>query len=99
MGYDLLFLNLGLPGGGLWLGDIGGPKNIGEEYRRNVPVLYYAYDVNFAGPDDGFFGAEGEAAADQAFAIMNGLPNADNIDLSQFPFQSQTFNYQARGCI
>ena len=97
IGYDLPYLNLGVPGGGDWLGDIGGPKNIGEEYRRNVPVLYYAYDASFGGPDDGFFGAEGEAAVDEAFGIMNGLPNADDIDPSQFPFQSQTFNYQARG--
>jgi hypothetical protein len=97
IGYDLLYLNLRVPGGGNWLGDIGGPKNIGEEYRRNVPVLYYAYDASFGGPDDGFFGAEGEAAADQAFAIMNGLPDADSLDPSQFPFQSQTFNYQAMG--
>jgi hypothetical protein len=97
LGYDLQYLNLGVPGGGVWLGDIGGPKNFGEEYRRNVPVLYYAYDASFGGVDDGFFGAEGEAAADQAFAIMNGLPSADNIDPSQFPFQSQTFNYQAMG--
>ena len=97
LGYGLEYLNLGVPGGGVWLGDIGGPKNIGEEYRRNVPVLYYAYDASFGGPDDGFFGAEGEAAVDEAFGIMNGLPNADNIDPSQFPFQSQTFNYQAMG--
>ena len=97
IGYDLEYLNSVPAGGGVWLGDIGGPKNIGEEYRRNVPVLYYAYDASFGGPDDGFFGAEGEAAVDEAFGIMNGLPNADNIDPSQFPFQSQTFNYQARG--
>ena len=28
-------------------GDIMAPKNIGEDYRRNTPVLYYAFDENF----------------------------------------------------
>jgi hypothetical protein len=98
LGYDLIYLNLGVPGGGVWLGDIGGPKNYQEEYRRNVPVLYYAYDDNFSGvTGEGFFGKAGEDAADQAFAIMNSLPNVDNIDLSLFPFQSQHFNSTAQG--
>ena len=100
LGYDLAYLNSGsfVPGGPVWLGDIGGPKNYQEEYRRNVPVLYYAYDDNFSGvTGEGFFGAAGEDAADQAFAIMNSLTNVDNIDLSQFPFQSQSFNYTAQG--
>jgi len=95
LGYDLAYLNLGVSGGGVWLGDIGGPKNIGEEYRRNVPVLYYAYNGNFSG----YFGAEGETAVDGAFAIMNSLTNVDSYssDLSEFPFQSQSQNYLATG--
>jgi len=93
IGYGLPYLSLVIPGGGMWFGDIGGPKNIGEEYRRNTPVLYYAYDGNFSG----FFGAEGEQAVDQAFAIMNSLTNVDSYssDLSEFPFESQAFNFQA----
>jgi hypothetical protein len=98
LGYDLIYLNLGVSGGGVWLGDIGGPKNYQEEYRRNVPVLYYAYDDNFSGvTGEGFFGKAGEDAVDQAFAIMNSLTNMDNIDLSLFPFQSQSFNFTAQG--
>ena len=27
----------------------GRPKNIGEDYRRNTPVLYYAFDENLPG--------------------------------------------------
>ena len=95
IGYDLAYESLGdVPGGPVFLGDIGGPKNIAEEYRRNAPVLYYAYNENFAD----FFGADGEAAADQAFAIMNSLTNVDNYSssLSEFPFNSQHFNYQAQ---
>ncbi len=85
-------------GGPVWLGDIGGPKNYQEEYRRNVPVLYYAFDDNFSGvTGEGWFGKAGEDAVNQAFAIMNSLPKVDNINPSQYPFQSQSFNYKAQG--
>jgi hypothetical protein len=97
LGYNLAYLEAYFAGGLVWLGDIGGPKNIGEEYRRNEPVIYYAFDgVN--GSFSGFFGAEGEAAVDQAFAIMNSLTNLDNYSasLSEFPLQSMGFNYRAR---
>jgi hypothetical protein len=96
LGYDMVeYYGIGEPGGGVWLGDIGGPKNLGQEYRRNVPVIYYAYDGSFSG----WFGPAGEDAVDQAFAIMNSLTNVDSYssDLHEFPFQSQTFNYMAQG--
>ena len=82
------------PGGPVFLGDIGGPKNIGEGYRRNVPTLYYSYDANFLG----FFGTTGASAADGAYAIMNSLTNVDSYSssLSEFPFSSQHFNYEAQ---
>src|ERR1022692_2884194 len=67
LGYNMPYIDTEIPGGPVWLGDVGGPKNIGEEYRRNIPVIYYSYDANFLG----FFGPQGEAAADQAVAIMN----------------------------
>jgi hypothetical protein len=94
LGYNLLYLETYTAGGPVWLGDIGAPKNIGEEYRRNAPVLYYAYDQTFAG----FFGPEGEQAVDGAFAIMNSLTNVDSYSasLSEFPLQSQSFNYRAQ---
>jgi hypothetical protein len=94
LGYNLIYLEPYFPGGPVWLGDIGAPKNIGEEYRRNAPVLYYAYDRTFAG----FFGTDGEQAVDGAFAIMNSLTNVDSYSasLSEFPLQSQSFNYRAQ---
>jgi hypothetical protein len=95
IGYNLLYESFtDIPGGPVFLGDIGGPKNYAEGYRRNAPVLYYAYDQNFAT----FFGLDGEAAADQAFAIMNSLTNVDSYSssLSEFPFTSQHFNYTAQ---
>ncbi|MDR3456206.1 MAG: Ig domain-containing protein [Verrucomicrobiae bacterium] len=82
------------PGGPVFLGDIGGPKNIGEEYRRNTSKVYYAYDASFFG----FFGTNGAAAADGAYAIMNNLTNVSSYssDLSEFPLTSQHFNYTAQ---
>src|SRR4051812_27721716 len=35
--------------------DIGAPKNLGEEYRWNIPFVYYAFDQNFFD----YFGSNG----------------------------------------
>ena len=97
IGYNLAYLDESFqtsPGGPVFLGDIGGPKNIGEGYRRNAPILYYAYDANFLG----FFGSDGATATDGAFAIMNSLNNVSSYssDLSEFPLTSQHFNERAQ---
>ena len=97
IGYDLAYGDESSPssyGGPVFLGDIGGPKNIGEGYRRNIPALYYAYDSSFLD----FFGSNGVAAVDSAFAVMNSLTNVDSYstNLSEFPLNSQSFNYQAQ---
>jgi hypothetical protein len=93
IGYDLGTLSIDNPGGQNILGDIGGPKNIGEEYRRNMPVLYYSYDASWLN----FFGATGTNAVDQAFAIMNSVPPISQCspDLSEFPVNVQEFNPDA----
>ncbi len=104
-------------GGDAWqTGDIGynpnlfidplatGPKNIGEEYRRNIPVLYYAYDPNFLG----YFGSNGPASIDSAFAILNNsftytnsmATNSAGVDgytslISEFPLETRQNNYEA----
>ena len=74
-------------------GDLNAPKNLGEEYRRNVPVMYYACNVNFLD----FFGSNGVAAVDGAFAVLNGLTNVDRYSpaLTEFPLESRHENYQA----
>jgi len=74
-------------------GDLGGPKNIGEDYRRNVPVQYYAFDETFLD----FFGANGVAAVDQAFAILNNLKPVSSYspDLSEIPLEAQRINHTA----
>ena len=70
------------------------PKNLGEEYRRNIKVMYYAFDANFLD----FFGSNGVVAVDGSFAIMNGLTNVSSYstDLSEFPLDSRHINYQAQ---
>jgi hypothetical protein len=49
-------------------GDVGTPKNLGEEYRRVTPVMYYASDASFIN----FFGLAGLTNIDEAFALYNG---------------------------
>src|SRR5438046_195187 len=67
--------------------DIVAVKNLGEEYRRNTPVMYYAFDANFLD----YFGSNGVAAVDQAFGFYNALTNvsAYSRDLSEVPFEAQ----------
>ncbi|MCU0782831.1 MAG: Ig domain-containing protein [Verrucomicrobia bacterium] len=75
-------------------GDIGAPKNLGEEYRWNKPTLYYAFDQNFLD----FFGSNGVLAVEQAIGIYNGLTNVSQYssDLSEFPMESRRFNFRAQ---
>jgi hypothetical protein len=90
-------------GGDAWQGAVIGygpptsfvaPKNIGEEYRRNLPVMYYSFTANFLD----FFGSNGVAAVQSSFAILNGLTNVDSYkpDLSEFPLETRHLNYQAQ---
>jgi len=75
-------------------GDLLAPKNLGEEYRRNIPVMYYACDANFLD----FFGSNGVVAINQSFALLNSsLTNVDGYStgLTEFPLNSQSINYAA----
>ncbi|HEV2390902.1 MAG TPA: Ig domain-containing protein [Verrucomicrobiae bacterium] len=74
-------------------GDIGAPKNLGEEYRRNMPVLYYTCDANFLD----YFGSNGLAEVDKAFNVFNSLTNVSSYssDLSEFPLETKRTNYKA----
>ncbi|MGB7768845.1 MAG: hypothetical protein WBN22_08335 [Verrucomicrobiia bacterium] len=71
-----------------------GPKNLGEGYRRNTPWMYYTFDASFGD----YFGSNGEVAVEQAFGILNNLTNVDSYsqDLSVFPLNSVSLNYQAQ---
>ena len=69
----------------------GGPMDIGEEYRLNVPEVYYGFTPDFMN----YFGQKGVTEIDKAFKIINEVPSASNVDLSDFPFTSQRVNHRA----
>jgi hypothetical protein len=84
-------------------GLLTGPKNLGEEYRRNTPFLYYTCDANFLD----YFGSNGVVAVDQAFVILNnaftnnptGMTNGldgYSSGLSEFSLDTMSANYQAQ---
>ncbi len=112
-----------------WNDDVA-PKDIYEEYRPVVPVMYYASDASFVS----YYGNSGLTNIDAAFAILNGvmcgftntpvflfsptngitlgldgqpggaaitLAGANSLDkysadLSEFPLNSQQWNYTAQ---
>src|SRR5258708_21965419 len=54
---------------------IGGPMNLNEGYRWNVPTVTYAFDATFVS----YFGSNGIAAVEKAVQILNDLPPAASI--------------------
>ena len=72
-------------------GDIGGPMNIGEGYRWNVPVVTYGFDQSFVS----FFGTNGVAAVTSAIQILNNLPPASQNSPTNYPFNSSAQNGEA----
>lgn len=73
-------------------GDIGGPMDIGSGYRWNVPVVTYGFDKSFLD----YFGTNGVAAVQSAIQIINDLPPASSLVPTNFPFDTQSFNYTAQ---
>jgi hypothetical protein len=73
-------------------GDIGGPMDITNEYRWNVPVVTYGFDQSFLN----FFGSNGVAAVESAIQILNDLPSASQIALTNYPFDSRQMNASAQ---
>lgn len=73
--------------------DLSAVKSIGQEFRRNTPIMYYAADYNFLQ----YFGAQGLTALDQAFAIYNEITNVDlyTSNLVEFPLQAERINSRA----
>jgi hypothetical protein len=75
-------------------GDIGGPQQLGEEYRVGYPVVYYACDANYLD----YFGSNGVVAAELAAEIFNQVTNVSALspELSEYPMQPFRVNYQAQ---
>jgi hypothetical protein len=65
--------------------------NLGEEYRWNVRQLTYGY----TGPFLDYFGQRGVVEIDKAVAIMNELPEADQMNPDDYPLTSQRVNNRA----
>ncbi len=72
---------------------LGGPMNLGEEFRYNIPILNYAFDQSFLD----YFGSNGVFAVEQAMAIMNGISNVSeySASLAEVPLESTRINYRA----
>jgi len=68
--------------------DIGGPMDITNEYRWNVPLVTYGFDQSFLN----YFGTNGMAAVESAIQILNDLPPASQILLTNYPSNAQQFN-------
>lgn len=90
LGYQIGQLDLGntvLPA------DVGGPMNLGEEYRWNLPLLTYGFDESFLN----YFGTKGVEEVEKAIKIFNDLPTASAMspDLSEFPLDTRRFNHRA----
>ncbi len=73
-------------------GAIGGPMAISNEYRLNVPVVTYGFDPSFLS----FFGTNGVTAVEGAIQILNDLPAASSISLTNFAENSVLTNLEAQ---
>ena len=69
-----------------------GPMNINEEYRINVPVLFYGVTADFAN----HFGLRGIQEMRKAVALISDVPSAEQIDIDSYPTQSFRVNHRAR---
>lgn len=69
------------------------PSNLSEEYRINVPNIYYAYDASFLD----YFGARGVEEVDKAVKFFNDLPPYSSLseNLTEYPFDTLRENFQA----
>lgn len=75
------------------LADIGGPMNLGEEYRWNMPIVTYGFDESFLN----YFGTRGIEEVEKAVKILNDLPPVSRMsaDLNEFPMDTRRFNHRA----
>ena len=80
-------------GYGVLASDLGGPMNLGEEYRLNVPLLTYGFDSTFLN----YFGSNGMVAVEAAFTILNATPHVSQMSasLAEFPTQTKLQNFRA----
>ncbi len=68
-------------------------QNLGEEYRINVPTIYYTYDNSFLD----YFGAKGVQEIDKAVAYFNEIPpySSMSANLGEIPEDATRENFKA----
>src|SRR2546430_10843805 len=71
---------------------IGGPMNLNEEYRWNVPVVYYGFTPEFLS----YFGQHGVDEVEKAVKFLNDLPPASQLNLNDYPLTSQRIHPRAQ---
>jgi hypothetical protein len=69
-----------------------GVMNLGDEYRRNVPIVYYGFSSDFLN----YFGERGMQEVEKAIAILNDLPDASEIDINEYPTRAMRINHRAQ---
>jgi hypothetical protein len=74
--------------------DVGGPMNLGEEYRWNLPLITYGFDESFLN----YFGPKGVAEVEKALKVLMDLPLCSQMSeqLKEFPLDTRRFNHRAR---
>jgi hypothetical protein len=73
-------------------GESGVPKDIKDEYRRNTPVLYYAFDGTFRD----YFETNGMREVDKAMAMYNSVGKASTLNIDDYPEDSRRVNFRAQ---
>lgn len=71
---------------------IGGPVNLGEEHRWNVPIIYYSFSPEFLS----FFGARGQDEIEKAIKMINDLPQMSDVNILDYPLNTSRVNYRAQ---
>lgn len=69
----------------------GGPVSIGEEYRWNVPTVYYGFSPDFLN----YFGQTGVNEIEKGIKFLNDLPTLTSVNIDQYPLTSQRVNHRA----
>jgi hypothetical protein len=75
------------PGGA----EFGTPRNLHEEYRRNTPIVYYAFDQSWWE----YFGEAGIAEIEKAMAMYNSIGKVSQVDPNDYPLDSRRVNFRA----
>jgi hypothetical protein len=70
----------------------GGPMNLGDEYRWNVPEIHYAFTPAFLD----YFGQHGVEEVEKAIRILNELPPMNQINVNDYPLSSLRLNHRAQ---